>query len=193
MTQSLLSAAAIVLTFALFVPYLRMTARGEIQPHVFSWAIWGMSQLVVFAAQLAGGAGRGAWAIGLSGLLTGLVGWLAWRRRGDTQATRSDWAFLFLALAALPCWFFTSDPLWAVVILTLVDLLGFGPTLRTAWARPREESVGMFAWSSVRNALVVASLSTYSTTTVLFPAAVGVACAAVAVVLIARRRVHSKP
>jgi hypothetical protein len=84
--------------------------------------------------------------------------------------------FFVAALCALPCWFFTNDPLWAVVTLTIVDLMGFGPTIRKAYDHPHEESAIFFALSALRNLLVILALQNYSLTTVLFPAAVGFAC-----------------
>ena len=115
------------------------------------------------------------------------IAWLAWARRSDTTITRSDWAFFVAALSALPAWFITSDPLWAVLILTTVDLLGFGPTFRSAWTRPHAERINFYALAAMRNLLVVLALERLSVTTVLFPAAVGVGCVAL-VAMIAYRR-----
>jgi hypothetical protein len=191
MAKDLLGAAGIALTFVIFAPYARDIVRGTTRPHVFSWVIWALGTFVVFFAQLAGGAGVGAWPIGVSAAITTSVAVLAWSRRGDTAITRADWAFFVAALSALPCWFVTADPLWAVVILTLVDLIGFGPTVRQGWSRPHDESAAFFALAAVRNLLVVLALEHYSTTTVLFPAAVGVGCALLAVMLLHRRRVQA--
>jgi len=188
MPKEILSAVAAVLTFVIFLPYIRSIRSGETKPHVFSWVIWGLGTVIVFFAQLAGHAGIGAWPIGLSGVISLYVAWLAHRHRGDASVTRMDWVFLLLALAALPCWLLTVDPLWAVVLLTTSDLLGFGPTYRAAWRRPREERLGFYALAALRNALVILALEHHSLTTVLFPAAVGVGCL-VLVAMIAWRRV----
>jgi hypothetical protein len=188
MIKELLSAAAIVLTFAIFVPYIRSTRRGLTKPHVFSWVIWALGTFVVFLAQLAGSGGLGAWPIGVSGLITAYVAVLAYSKQSDTSITRLDWVFLILALAAVPCWFFTSDPLWAVVILTAVDLAGFGPTFRAAYSRPHDERIGFYSLAAVRNLLAVLALEHYSLTTVLFPAAVGIACVAFVVMVAYRRK-----
>lgn len=188
MLQQFFSAAAIVLTFALYFPYILSIQRGHIKPHVFSWVIWGLGTLIVFFAQWAGGAGWGAWPIGVSGLITCYVALLAYWKRGDTLATSSDWIFFVVALLALPCWLFTSDPLWAVVILTLVDTIGFGPTVRKAYFAPHEESVNLFALTTLRNGLTILALEKFSLTTVLFPAVVGVTCLLVVLMLVYRRR-----
>lgn len=188
MIKELLSATAIVLTFAIFVPYIRSIRQGSTKPHVFSWAIWALGTFVVFLAQLAGSGGVGAWPIGVSGLIAAYIAVLAYSKQSDTAITRSDWAFLLIALAALPCWFFTSDPLWAVVILTGLDLAGFGPTFRSAYSRPHDERIGFYSLAAVRNLLSIMALEHYSLTTALFPAAVGAACAAFVAMVAYRRK-----
>ena len=52
MFKELLSVAAIALTFALFVPYIRSIQNNKTKPHIFSWVIWGLGTLTVFFAQL---------------------------------------------------------------------------------------------------------------------------------------------
>jgi hypothetical protein len=188
MIKEALSAAAIVLTFAMFVPYIRSIRRGLTKPHVFSWLIWALGTFVVSLAQLAGSGGVGAWPIGVSGLITAYIAILAYRNQCDIAITRSDWVFLAVALAAVPIWFLTSDPLWAVVILTGLDLAGFGPTFRSAYSRPYDERIGFYSWAAVRNLLAILALEHYSLTTVLFPAAVGAACVAFVAMVAYRRK-----
>lgn len=191
-SKELISAAAILVTFAMFLPYIRSIRQGRTKPHVFSWVIWALVTFVVFLAQLAGQAGVGAWAIGVSGMITVYIAWLAYARRADRTITRSDWGFLVAALSALPLWYLTADPLWAVVILTAVDLAGFGPTFRSAWARPFSEHAGFFALGALRNGLVLLALEHYSVTTALFPAAVGAGSIALVALILIRRRTLSR-
>ncbi len=188
MVKPLLSALAITITFWAFVPYIRAILSRRTVPHVFSWIIWGITTLVVFFAQWQADGGAGAVAIGVSAMITLFIAALAFQRRSDLSITRLDWCFLIAALAALPLWHFSGTALLAVVILTLVDVLGFGPTLRKAWQKPYEESVVFFGLFLLRNLLVIAALEAYSLTTWLFPAAIAAACLAVIVVLITRRR-----
>ena len=192
MVKELLSAAAIVLTFAIFVPYIRSVHSGITKPHVFSWVIWALGTFVVFLAQLADSGGVGAWPIGLSGLITAYLAVLAYRKRSDASITKVDWLFLVVALAALACWFLTSDALWAVVILTGLDLAGFGPTFRSAYARPYDERIGFYFLGAVRNLLAILALEHYSLTTVLFPAAVGIACLAFVAMVAYRRKLLAR-
>ena len=73
MYKELLAAAAIVLTFAMFVPYILSIHAGRTKPHAFSWIIWALATFVVFLAQLADRGGPGAWPIGVSGLITAYI------------------------------------------------------------------------------------------------------------------------
>ncbi len=185
--KEVLSAIAIALTLMAFYPYLRGILQGKIKPHVFSWLIWGTTTFVVFLAQLAAHGGVGSWPIGVSGMITILIAIAAYVKRADIAITRVDWLFFISALAALPLWYFTSNPVWAVVVLTVVDLLGFGPTARKAYTHPYSESLPFFALFAARNILAVMALESYSIATVLFPAAVASACALLMSLIVYRR------
>jgi hypothetical protein len=171
-----LSAIAIGLTFIAFFPYIRSILQGVTKPHVFSWIIWGSTTFVVFLAQLADGGGAGAWPIGLSGMITLYVAYLAYRKKADNAITQIDWVFLVFALTALPLWYLTANPLWAVLILTTVDLAGFAPTFRKAYQFPFEEHLLFYVLMAARNLVATIALEHYSLTTVLFPAALAGAC-----------------
>ncbi|MCB1615622.1 MAG: hypothetical protein KDI30_06385 [Pseudomonadales bacterium] len=174
MYKEVFSLLAIALSFLAFAPYIRSIRLGNTKPHVFSWVIWSVTTLIVFFAQLADGAGVGAWAIGLSGAITLYVTFLACVHQSDRKSTVTDRVFLVAALFSVPLWYFTEDPLWAVVLLTVVDSLGFGPTFGKAYDKPFEENMSLYVITVFRNFFVIAALENYSMTTVLFPAAMSV-------------------
>lgn len=191
--QAAFSATAIVLSVVAFIPYIANILRGSTRPHVFSWVIWAISTFIVFLAQLDAKGGVGAWPIGVSALITAGIAGLAHVRRGDIRITPADWAFFVAALGSLPLWYLAADPLWAVVVLTVVDTLGFGPTLRKVYRAPYSESLPFYALIALRNVLVVAALETRSVTTVLFPAVMALACTLLIALLWFRRRVLPPP
>lgn len=176
MHKEILSAIAIALTFIAFLPYIHSILQNKTKPHVFSWIIWGSSTFIVFLAQLADEGGAGAWPIGLSGVISLLVATLAYIKKSDHSITRSDWLFFIVAMMSLPFWYFTSDPLWAVIILTSIDVTGFGPTIRKAFYKPNEEQLTFYMIFVVRNTIAIIALEHYSLTTVLFPMATATAC-----------------
>ena len=191
MYKELLSALAIAMTFIAYFPYIRSILQGKTKPHVLSWLIFGSTTFVVFLAQLAGKGGAGAWPIGVSGLITMYVALLAYIKKSDSTITRIDWILFSAALTALPLWYVTSDPLWAVLILTMVDVLGFGPTFRKAYFYPNEEQLMFFAIMAVRNFISIMALENYSVTTILFPAATGAASVVFILMVRWRRRLLS--
>jgi len=188
MYKEFFSASAIALTFMAFIPYIRSIRQGTTKPHVFSWIIWGSTTFVVFLAQLADQAGSGAWPIGVSGMITMYIAALAYQQKADVAISRLDWWFFITALTALPTWYFTADPLWAVIILTIVDVLGFGPTFSKAYAQPHGEQLKFYIIVVIRNLLAIMALQHYSITTVLFPAALAMACVVFILMVMYRRK-----
>ena len=193
MPKTLLSTVAVTLTFIAFFPYIRAILKHETKPHVFSWVIWGSTTFIVFLAQIEDGGGVGAWPMGVSGLITLYVAFLALMKKADTRITRTDWVFFLSAMGALPLWYFTSAPLWSVLTLTLVDLLGFGPTIRKAYSHPFDENLLFFSLFAIRNAVAIAALEHYSLTTVTFPAVIAIACVALVFMTAVRRKILPKP
>ncbi|MFN3752063.1 MAG: hypothetical protein ACK4SR_11915 [Thiobacillus sp.] len=186
--QSWLSAVAAILTCIAFLPYILSIFRGRTRPHVFSWVIWGLNTSVAFLATLhAGGGLLGAGVIGFSAGVTLFIALLAYMKRADVSVTTTDRLFFIAALATMPLWHWADDPLWAVWLITVIELLGFGPTFRKTWSQPYSESISFLVLLVVRNALVIAALDRHTTTTVLFPAAMAAACLALIAVMAWRR------
>ena len=190
--KELLSVIAIALTFIAFIPYIRSIRQGKTKPHAFSWIIWASVTFIIFLAQLADKGGVGAWPIGVSGVITLYVAMLAYLKKSDIIITKQDWLFFILAMFSLPFWYFTSNPLWAVVILTTVALLGFAPTFRKSYNRPYEESLLFYILMAIRNVLVIMALENYSLTTILFPAATALACILLVQLVTIRRTIIKK-
>lgn len=187
--KEILSTVAIALTFIAFYPYIRSIIQGSVKPHVFSWVIWGATTFIVFLAQLEDSAGTGAWPIGVSGCISIFIALLAYIKQADIAITRTDWVFFVSAMSSLPFWYFTSDPLWAVVILTTIDVLGFGPTARKSYHYPYSESLLFYALFMARNLIVIMALENYSVITVLFPAVIAAACMLLIIMMTYRRHV----
>jgi len=188
---------AIGITIAIFTPYLLGVWRRTIRPHVISWVIWGLATMLVAGGQLLAGAGVGAVPILLSGILSSMVAVLAMLRRQpgnlDTDVTRFDGWCLAVVLAGIPIWLATGDVYWSMLLLTGIDLIGFAPTVRVVWHRPHSESALLFLAFAIRNALAVLAVESTHLTTIVFPAVIGAACAALAVLLLVRRQCVPAP
>ena len=185
--KPLLSMLATVLTVLAYLPYIRSILSGHTRPHVFTWIIWSLATGTAFFAVLETGGGAGAWPIGFSCAVSLFVAWQAFIKRTDITITHTDWLLFFAALAAIPLWLVANDPLWAVILITLIELLGFGPTMRKTWFQPHSESMSFLMILIVRNTLIIAALDRLTLATVLFPAAAAVACGVLVAIMIWRR------
>ncbi len=186
--KEILGVLAITFSIIAFYPYIRSIFKGETKPHVFSWVIWGFTTFIVFLAQLSDAGGAGAWPTGVSGIITMYVAYLAFRRHSDITITLADKVFFVSALLAIPFWYFTSDPFWAVVILTTVDFLGFGPTVRKAYYHPYDELLKFYAIIVLRDLFAIMALENYSPTTLMFPLMTGSTCILFILMIAIRRR-----
>ncbi len=140
MSTEIFGIASLVVTVIQYVPYCWKTYTGEFRPHVFSYIIWGLGAAIVAGAQWAAGAGPGAWAMALVAVLCFVV--VALSLRGGVQyVTKKDVWTLICALSALPIWYFTKDPLFAVIVITLIDIAAFYMIFKKACAHPNEDSI----------------------------------------------------
>lgn len=190
--KSIFATIALLISGASFFPYIWSIFRGTVRPHLLSWSIWGLTTSIVFFAQRAGGAGVGAWPVGFSALMAFSIAGIAYYKRADVRISPTDWLFFGMALLAIPLWAATDNPLWAVLLVTFVDVLGFGPTIRKAYHQPQTESVLFFSLIVLRNVFVLLALEQYSLTTILFPAAIGTMAAAVMMTVILQRPAGSR-
>lgn len=167
--------------------YLYSIKVGESKPHFFSWFVWALLMLIAFFAQISDGAGAGAWVIGVSGFCCLAISIYA-LFKGEKNITRSDWLAFISALTAIPIWYVTKNPLYAVILVSLIDLAAFFPTFRKSWSKPLEESLLTYTICAVTYAMSIVALENFSFTTALYPATLIVANTSFVTMLLIRRK-----
>lgn len=183
---------AILLTIIGYIPYLWGIIKGSNKPHIFTWIIWVIVAAIAFFAQLSVNAGPGTWVTAFIGFMCLLVSLLA-LKSGTKNITPSDIIMFIGALASIPVWMLTKDPLWSVIIVTAINSMAFYPTFRKTWAKPYEEHIAIYALNIPRQALTIAALTQYSVTTVLFPASIIVMCLLFFGTIMYRRKTSKRP
>ena len=171
-----------------FYPYIRDTLRGKTHPHVFSWVVWGLLMIIAFFAQVSEGAGPAAAVTGIFALLNLVVVALA-LRHGERAITRSDWVMLVTALLAIPLWLATKNPVWSVILISMIDVVAFIPTFRKSWGKPGEEILQTYILCGASFALSLLVVEAVSLSTILYPATL-MATNAVFVAMVVLRRRH---
>src|SRR3989344_323375 len=131
----ILGVIAVVIALVSYVPYIRDILRGSTKPHPVSWFAFALLMGITFSAQLITGAGPGAWVTGVSALaIFGIA--IFSIVRGGVEIVAFDWACLAGAILGIVLWRATSDPLTAVVIVTITHTIAMGPMFRKAYLKP---------------------------------------------------------
>jgi hypothetical protein len=189
--KAIIGVAASVISIVGYLPYFRDIFQKKTKPHVFSWLVWSLSAGIVFAAQIVKGAGSGAWMMGVAALMSFTVAILA-AFKGEKKITPLDCFAFGGALLGLVAWVLTDNPLFAVILITVTDILAFIPTFRKAYYKPYEET--LFTWfiSSIKFIIVLFALSSYNATTLLFPIYLIFSNGSFTIMLLVRRKALSK-
>lgn len=178
---------SVIVGFLGNIDYWRAICSGRIKPHLFTWIIWGLITALVAVAQAVKGAGAGNWAMISTAGICFLFAYYAWRQ-GEKEITRGDWVCLLLALGAIPLWQLTGDPIWSVMCVCFIDLLGFYPTARKSWVKPWEEKIRPYLLANLKFFLGLMALAAYNPTTMLYPIFIIGANTAFILLLVSRRR-----
>ncbi len=142
--------------------------RGDTRPHAFTWISWTVIVTVVFFAQHYGQAGAGAWPTAISALSCGAIAAMSlWR--GERRIVKADWVVFIATLSAIPLWYLTADPTWAVILLVVIDCMGIIPTVRKSWLYPRSETLVWFVLNIIKYSLAMLAMEERSLVTMLFP------------------------
>lgn len=159
--------ASSLLAVICFWPYLRDVMKRETEPHMYSWLIWTILQIVGVAAQLKEGAGYGAWALAIGAFFCFVIFLLSFRY-GTKNISRFDLLCLIAAVGAIGVYVSIDNPVWAIIVVALTDFIGFLPTFRKGFEEPFSETASTFFMSAAANALSIIALQNYSVTTVLY-------------------------
>ncbi|MDE1865965.1 MAG: hypothetical protein KGH94_04995 [Candidatus Micrarchaeota archaeon] len=169
-----------------YVPYIWKTFSGKNKPHAFTWLIWSLLLTIGFLAAALKGGGPGTWAVGVPAALELLVFIIA-IFKGEKDIDRMDVATLMAALLGIVLWLLTTNPLWAVIIVASVDMIGYIPTIRKAYKKPREESITVYTFSSVSFLVSLFALRAITLTTFLYPLTLFLSNGLFATFVVARR------
>ncbi len=160
---------ATLMIFASRAYYFAQVFRGNTRPHAFSWFIWGVISSIGVAAQIAEGAGVGSYPR-LFGAISCFVIVAICFKHGEKNITRTDWITLLVALSTIPLWVATQTPIYSVILVCLIDTMGYLPTVRKAWHKPQQEAFLGYYISGVGAFFSILAIETYTPSTWLYAA-----------------------
>ena len=161
--------------------------KGKTKPHAFTWLVWGVLNVVAFAAVLVAGGETGAWILGVNALACLTISSIGFYQR-HVEYDVYDWLALAGALIGIYLWWLTSNPFYAVLLVCISDGVGSVPIFRKAYRSPFEENVPAFAIGILYYPLAIVALESLTVTTWLYPAFVIILDGALVFLVLARRR-----
>lgn len=168
--KEIIGFVTVILTFLVLFPYIIDIFQNKTKPHVFTWIIWAIATILVFFGQWQKGGGPGSWTTGVTGILTIFIALISFKK-GSKDITNSDKVIFIGALLTIIPWLLTKDPTLSVIILTIIDVLAFIPTIRKTIKDPRSETFISYFLNVFRHGLSIFALTNYNLATYIFPAA----------------------
>ncbi len=176
-----------LLSISSSIIFLTNVLNKKIQPHAFTFLIWLITQGTAIAAILVGGGG-----IGALGLILGecfmIVVFVLSLKYGTKNITKSDIIMLSIAIVAIIVWWKVNSPLYAVLLVVLIDIMGYGPTIRKTYVYPQSERMLPWLLGAGNMCFAILALESYSILTVAYPAALCIGNLSVATTRLLRRK-----
>jgi hypothetical protein len=152
-----------------FIPYVRDVLKKKTTPHIYSWFIWTVLQAISIGSMASSGAGYGVLSVAVCTFFCFGILLLSLRFRAR-HISILDILCLVAALITLLLWLISRDAMRSIVLVTLIDLIAFIPTLRKGYHEPFSETISLYWFGAAANVLAILSIGHYSITTVLYPA-----------------------
>jgi hypothetical protein len=205
--KDVMGALAVVIAVIAYAIYVWKSLRGEARPHPLSWLIFGVLTGTGYLVQLDQQAGPGSWVMAITTVVCFLLCLMSFWR-GERTFPWYEWAFLAAAVVVFAFYLWSRNPEFIGAVLSgtprdllirhapaisstlaaFVNVLGFGPTVTKAWARPHSDSTSVFVLNSLKFIPSFFALERISVATCVFPATLVLANAGVALVIYLRRR-----
>jgi hypothetical protein len=182
----LLALLSAVISIGTIIYYSKTILSGKIKPHMFTWLIWGLVTGVVAATQITSKGGPGSMLAVIVTVNCFIVAGLSYYK-GDRHFSLEDKICLVGCIIAIAIWPMMKAPLLSLVIVTVIDTIGFYPTLKKSYKEPREENMIVFFFYGLAYLISVLALEQVSWLTSLYPVAIGLSALGMVGFLAVRR------
>ena len=188
----ILAIVGTVISLAAFVPYMKDIFKRKTHPHVYTWLVWVLVQGTAAAGIIHGGGRWGALELSVGTLLVGFIFVLS-LKFGTKNIRKVDALSLIVVLAAFILWWVFKKAEWAVVLVTIIDIAGYIPTIRKTYYEPWTETLVTWVAFTIGNLFAIAALQKFNLLTLIFIVSTTVANAFIAFLIWYRRFLHKRP
>jgi hypothetical protein len=173
------------------IPYVRDILRSRTRPHRGTWFIWATLAVVVVLSQRADGASWSLIMVITDAVLTLLIFALS-IRRGVGGLTRGEGVMIAIAGLGVAGWLIADEPLVATAGVIVADLTGAALMTPKTWRDPGSETLATFVFASVAGALAAGAVGALDASLLVYPVYFCLVNGALALLIVARRRVIAR-
>ncbi len=185
----LIGTGASILLLALIVPYIRSIITSTTRPSAVSWFGWALLYAIATSAQASKGID---WSLAvplISTISTTIIAFTA-LHLGRAVFTRADSIYIILGTLAIILWTITNEPLTAIILSIIADLVVTMPTIIKTYQDPTSEPSTLWILYVIGVTLEVAATKQFTVYNLLFPAYTIIGSAIIAVLASRRLEVH---
>lgn len=178
---------ATVVTIGGYIPYFRDIFAKKTKPHLYTWLVWGLTQGTATVGLIRGGGKWGAISLLVGTILVAVIFLLCFKY-GTKNITRADSFTLFAALLAIIVWWQLDSPILAIVMVSLIDALGYIPTFRKTFVDPTSETIIFWICMVTTDVFALLANSQHNLLTMSYLITLSVCNSVVAVIIFTRKR-----
>ena len=150
------------------IPYILSIRHGRTVPNQVTWGIWTMIGFILLWSSYASGATNTLWLLVALVISQCIITTYAFKYgQGDWQ--RLDKFCLVGAGVSLLLWLLSGSPLVALLMNTVMDMLGAVPTINKVYRNPNSESLVFWSMSFTSALLNLFAIEWFSLASVVFP------------------------
>jgi len=166
--RTVVGVGAGIITLLSFLPYVRDILRGLTHPNLVTWTLWTLNSGILAFAQYTAGASWTLMVVVAATIGTALVTVLA-VPFGQRDYGLVDAVCLVMALAALGGWWWTKDPLTAIVLGVVAEIFAVSPTIAKTYRAPATETPSTFWLTAFATVLSMIASTRFDLANLLFP------------------------
>lgn len=137
-----------IATFLSYFIYFRSVVKGDTKPHIVSWFIWWLISFIIFTIQIYDNAWIWAFNIWFVAFLCFFIAFISFKKWNRKISKWDSFSLIFWILSII-LWIFSDNPFLSVLLLILVDIFWFLPTILKSIQKPFEETETAYflAWT----------------------------------------------
>jgi hypothetical protein len=166
--RTALGIAAGIITLVSILPYIVDILRGLTRPNLVTWWLWTLNGGILAFAQYTAGASWTLVVVVAATISTAMVAVLA-VPFGQRDYGLFDAVCLVMALTALGGWWWTKDPLAAIVLAVVAEIFAVSPTIAKIWHAPETETPSTFWLTAFATILSMIASTKFDLANLLFP------------------------